>query len=406
MFLTKEEEKMFEGEYGEATRIAMRLIVKVGEALGAQKLINVNSAQVSGVSYKNLGDPGIQFLEDLVRSGGKSKILSTLNPAGMDLKNWTTMKISKEFAEKQLKIINLYMKMDILPTCSCIPYLIGNSPNYNEHIAWAESSAVTYANSVLGAKTNREGGPLALASALTGKTAYYGLHLKENRFPTHYIELKAELQNSTDYSVLGYLIGKKMRIGVPLFTDIKIPPKIEDLKALSAGLATSGSISIFHIENYTTEAIVNKKQHQSEKDHMEKISIEEKDLKSIFDEYAPTSNPDLIYIGCPHAGIQEIRKLAYILRNKKIRRGLEFWIGTAANVKILADRIGYTDIIEKSGGKIITDTCIVVSPLKTLGIKRILTNSAKACYYLTGLEKLDVGIAKLEDCVNIAVRGM
>ena len=406
MFLTKEEEKMFEGEYGEATRIAMRLIVKVGEALGAQKLINVNSAQVSGVSYKNIGDSGIQFLEDLVRSGGRSKILSTLNPAGMDLKNWTMINIPKEFAEKQLKIISLYVKMDILPTCSCIPYLIGNSPSYNEHIAWAESSAVTYANSVLGAKTNREGGPLALASALTGKTAYYGLHLKENRLPTHYIELRTELQNSTDYSILGYLVGKKIRIGVPLFSNLKIPPKIEDLKALSAGLATSGSISIFHIEDYTTEAIINKEHYQSEKDRMEKISIEEKDLKSIFDEYALTSNPDLIYIGCPHASIQEIRKLAHMLRNKKIRKDTDLWIGTAANVKILADRIGYTAIIEKSGGKIITDTCIVVSPLKTLGVRRILTNSAKACYYLMGLEKLEVGIAKLEDCIDIAVRGM
>jgi hypothetical protein len=230
--------------------------------------------------------------------------------------------------------------------------------------------------------------------------------LKENRFPTHYIELKTELRNSTDYSVLGYLVGKKIRTGVPLFSNPKILPKVEDLKALSAGLATSGSISIFHIENYTTEAVLNKKQYQSEKDHMEKISIEEEDLKSIFDEYALTSNPDLIYIGCPHASIQEIRKLAHMLRKKKIKRDLELWIGTAANVKILADRIGYTNIIEKSGGRIITDTCIVVSPLKTLGLKRILTNSAKACYYLTALEKLDVGIAKLEDCVDTAVRGM
>ena len=406
MFLTKEEEKMLDGEYGEATRLAMRLIVKVGEALGAQKLININSAQVSGVSYKNIGDPGIQLLEDLVRLGGKSKILSTLNPAGMDIKNWEKMGIPKEFAEKQLKIISLYMQMDILPTCSCIPYLIGNSPKYREHVAWAESSAVTYANSVLGARTNREGGPLALASALTGKTAFYGFHMEENRFPTHYIELKAKLRYPADYSILGYVVGKKIKTGVPLFSYTRMPPDTECLKALSAGLATSGSISLFHIENYTIEAIIKNKQLQDGKSNMERIIVEEDDIKPVFEEYKLTTNPDLIYIGCPHASIQEIGKIAQMLRNRKIQGDIEFWVGTAANIKILADRAGYTDIIEKSGGKIITDTCIVVSPLKTLGFQKILTNSAKACYYLTGLEKLDVGIATLEEIIKTAVEGI
>jgi len=406
MFLTKEEEKMLDGEYGEATRLAMRLIVKVGEALGAQKLININSAQVSGVSYKNIGDPGIQFLEDLVRLGGKSKILSTLNPAGMDIKNWEKMGITKNFAEKQLKIISLYMQMDILPTCSCIPYLIGNSPKYKEHVAWAESSAVTYANSVLGARTNREGGPLALASALTGKTAFYGLHMEENRFPTHYIVLKTELRHPADYSILGYVVGKKIKTGVPLFSNPRTPPDTECLKSLSAGLATSGSISIFHIEDYTVEAIIKNIQLQNEKTNMEKIILEEEDIKSVFEEYALTSSPDLIYIGCPHASIQEIGKIAKTLKNRKIKRNIEFWVGTAANIKILADRAGYTDIIEKSGGKVLTDTCVVVSPLKTLGFRKILTNSAKACYYLTSLERLEVGITTLEEALKIAIEGL
>lgn len=405
MFLTKEEEKMLDGEYGEATRLAMRLIIKVGEALGAQKLIDVSSAQVSGVSYKNIGDPGVQLLEDLAKLGGKSRILSTLNPAGMDLKNWKKMKIDKDFAEKQLKIINLYMQMDILPTCSCIPYLIGNSPKYRAHIAWAESSAVTYANSVLGARTNREGGPLALASALTGKTAFYGFHIEENRFPTHYIELRTKLQNPADYSILGYVVGKTIKTGVPLFSNPRVPLNVDCLKALSAGLATSGSVSLFHIEDCTIEAMIKKRQLQFEKGHMEKIIIEKEEIKSVYEKYVLTSSPDLIYIGCPHASIQEIGKIARILRNRKIKGDVELWVGTAANVKTLADRAGYTDIIEKAGGKIITDTCIVVSPLKSLGFQKILTNSAKACYYLTGLERLNVGITTLEDSVKTALEG-
>jgi predicted aconitase len=179
MQLTKQEQKMLDGEEGYAVRKSMEILVALGEIYGAKNLIKVGSVQVAGVSYHNLGDAGLEFLNELAVDG-KVRVLTTLNPAGMDLENWKQLGISPEFAEKQNLVIDAFKRMGILISCTCTPYLIGNLPLYGEHIAWSESSAVTFANSVLGAKTNREGGPSALAAAFVGKTPCYGLHLDEN----------------------------------------------------------------------------------------------------------------------------------------------------------------------------------------------------------------------------------
>ena len=154
MYLTKEEEKMLNGEYGEATRKAMEILVALGDIFGADRLIEVSSVQVAGVSYDNIGDAGLEFLNELAKDG-KVKVTTTLNPAGMDIENWKSLGISEEFAEKQIQVIEAFKKLGIIPTCTCVPYLIGNLPRFGEHIAWSESSAVAFANSVIGARTNR-----------------------------------------------------------------------------------------------------------------------------------------------------------------------------------------------------------------------------------------------------------
>ena len=184
MELTQEEKRMLAGEQGTATRKAMEILVALGAIYGADRLLPVTSVQVAGVSFDNLGEAGLEFLSEMAAHGGRARVLTTLNPAGMDVDNWKALGIDPEFAAQQKRVIEAYTGMGILPTCSCTPYLFGNLPHYGEHIAWAESSAVCYANSVLGARTNREGGPSALAASLTGKTPRYGMHLSENRRPT------------------------------------------------------------------------------------------------------------------------------------------------------------------------------------------------------------------------------
>jgi predicted aconitase len=196
MELTLSERQMLNGEFGPATRKAMEILVALGTIYGAEKMIPVSSVQVSGVSYDNLGEAGLEFLSEMAAGGGKVQVLTTLNPAGMDIENQSSLGVSAEFARQQERVIEAFGRMGIVTTCTCTPYLTGNLPHFGEHIAWAESSAVCYANSVLGARTNREGGPSALAAALTGKTPAYGLHLAENRVPGLTIRVKAHIADT------------------------------------------------------------------------------------------------------------------------------------------------------------------------------------------------------------------
>ena len=170
MYLTREQERILEGEYGEVMERSLRLLVKLGEIYGADRMIPVSSVQVAGVSYKSIGDPGLEFLEDLAAGGTRVRVLTTLNPAGMDLIDWRKLGVPLDFAAKQLKIIEAFRRMGAAMTITCTPYLAGNLPRFAEHIAWSESSAVSFANSVIGARTNREGGPSALAAAICGVT--------------------------------------------------------------------------------------------------------------------------------------------------------------------------------------------------------------------------------------------
>jgi predicted aconitase len=178
MELTQDEQQMLTGEQGKAAQKAMEILAAIGTIYGADRMIPVTSVQIAGVSFDNLGEAGLDFLSEMANNGGKVKVLTTLNPAGMDVENWNALGIDPEFARDQTRVIEAYTRMGVVPTCSCTPYLFGNIPHYGEHIAWAESSAVCYANSVLGARTNREGGPSALAASLTGKTPNYGLDRK------------------------------------------------------------------------------------------------------------------------------------------------------------------------------------------------------------------------------------
>jgi len=184
-------------------------------------MIPVGSVQVAGVSYKSIGDPGTQFLEDISSKGAKVKVLTYLNPAGMDLENWEKLGFPKDFAKNQLRIMDAFRRMGIVITSTCTPYLAGNLPRFREHIAWSESSAVSFSNSVIGARTNREGGPSALAAAICGVTPNYGLHLWENRQPTVKIKVNVDLNYNADFGALGWYVGKQVKNKIPYFTGIK-----------------------------------------------------------------------------------------------------------------------------------------------------------------------------------------
>ena len=395
MFLTKDEEEMFVGEKGEGIQKAMEIIVALGKIYDAEKLIRVNNVQVSGVSYKNLGDAGIEFLEGWAKKGGKVSVKTTLNPAGMDLENWKRLGFKEDFALKQLRVIEAFKKMGISPVCSCTPYLIGNLPKFGEHIAWSESSAVAFANSVIGARTNREGGPSALAAAICGRTACYGFHLNENRKADFVFNINCEVKDFSDFGALGNMIGKIVKNKVPYITGLKENSQ-DNLKVLGASMAASGAVALFHIENNTPEA----KAKNMIKDSAEKITIE--DLEEGYNSLnSNVSEIDLVSIGCPHASIEEFKKIAELVKGKKLKA--ELWVTTSKQTSEKAKE--YVKIIEQSGGKVLNDTCMIVAPVEDFGFKNLATNSGKAAFYAPTYSKLNVRFGSLEKCINAAVKG-
>ena len=257
MNLTPEELELLAGQAGPAARKAMEILVALGTIYGAERLVSVTSVQIAGVSYDNLGEAGLQFLAAMAAGGGRARVTATLNPAGMDVENWQALGIDAAFAESQQRVLDAFARMNVITTCSCTPYLCGNLPHYGEHIAWAESSAVCYANSVLGARTNREGGPSALAAALTGRTPAYGYHLDANRRPGVTVDVNARLTEGGDFGALGKALGQKLEAlsskPVPYLRGVA-QASGDQLKAFCASLATYGGAAMFHMEGITPEA--------------------------------------------------------------------------------------------------------------------------------------------------------
>jgi predicted aconitase len=395
MQLNKEEQSMLNGENGYAVRKSMEILVALGEIFNAKNLIKVGSVQVAGVSYHNLGDAGLEFLNELAFDG-RVRVLTTLNPAGMDLENWQQLGINAQFAEKQNLVIDAFKRMGILISCTCTPYLIGNLPLYGEHIAWSESSAVTFANSVLGAKTNREGGPSALAAAFVGKTPNYGLHLEENRVPDVHIQVNAELTKLSDWGALGYAIGKKAENKIPYITGINAAD-LDNLKSFCASVVTYGAKPLFYIKGITPGAEL----HIQPK---ETLTIEQSDIKNAYDNINDDVDAiELVCVGCPHCSIKEISEIAELLKGKKVVDGTEFWVATSRITKQLSDRRGYTQAIEESGGKFACDTCMAVAPLKGR-FKSLATTSAKGCFY-SRQNDMKTKMGSLHECVQAAVTG-
>ena len=388
MYLTKEEERILDGEEGKAKEKAMKILTTLGDIYDADKLIPVKSAQISGVSYKTVGKAGLKFIEDFSKDQeAKVAVPTTLNPAGMDLSNWDEMGVSKEFAENQRRVIDAFDSMNVTLTCTCTPYLSGNLPKFGDHLAWAESSAVSFANSIIGARTNREGGPSSLAASIIGKVPNYGLHLEENRKSSKIIEINFKPSKLSEFSAIGIKIGEIIGDGIPYFKGLKLP-SIDHGKILGASMAASGSVALYHIEKETPEW------ENAIKDDLEKIEIDKKDIS-----YNNEKNkPDLIYIGCPHASLEEIKKVYDLLENRKSINS-DLWVSTSSGVKELASKQGYVQRIEEKGGLVITDTCPVVSPLKNYDV--IGTNSGKAAEYLPTMNNKKVIFDSIEKLLNM-----
>jgi predicted aconitase len=422
--LSEQEQDMLAGQEGRAVQRAIEIVVALAKIYGAKQLVPVTSVQVAGVSFKNLGGAGLDFLCEWAAQGARVTVPTTLNPAGIDLEQWQQLGFSPRFARCQQRVIDAYTAMGIRPTCTCTPYWIGNRPRYGDHIAWAESSAVSFANSVLGARTNREGGPSALAAAICGRTAAYGLHLDGNRMARYRVDVHCALKTASDWSALGYLVGRQVGSGVPYFCmhDVAYPfpssgtlsarvladdPVADQLKTLGAAMAASGAVALYHIAELTPEA----RQANVLASNVRRITIDDLSVGYAALQSGPSSNGcrspisscpiDLVSIGCPHASADEIRQVAQAVDGTQLRAAL--WITTARGTK--QQTTAQVEAIQAAGGQVVADTCLVVAPVEQLGFRTMATNSAKMAIYAPSHSHLQVRFGNLEQCINAAITG-
>lgn len=399
MELTGFQQEMLSGKHGRSARKAMEILSTLGAIYGARQMVPVSSVQIAGVSYDNLGEAGLEFLSEMAEGGGKARVLATLNPAGMDVENWPALGIPPDFAAQQERVIAAFARMGVVTTCSCTPYLTGNVPHFGEYIAWSESSAVCYANSVLGARTNREGGPSALAAALTGFTPAYGLHLEKNRRPTLTVQVVAALSDTAAFGALGKIIGEHLQAAgharLPYITGIP-QASLEALKSFSASLATFGGAAMFHMEGITPEAGLYPQSGRA-------ITISQAEIEAAWQSLSDAASEeiDFVSLGCPHLSITEIARIARLLEGKKVKK--TFWITTARPTKQIADRMGYTQIIEESGAVFAADTCCVVAPIRGR-FHALATDSAKACYYAYAKNRFKTLIRPFDQVIEEALK--
>lgn len=411
MQLTAEETAMLNGEKGSAVQKAMKILVALGESFGAERLVPINNVHMAGSSVLVAEEAGTRFVEDIRRQGGKFITKVTTNPTAVDPTQWEAIGIPESDSILQTRLTAAYAGMGANSCNTCIPYLVGNSPRFGEHMAWGESSAVVYANSVCGARTNREGGPSGLASALTGRTPEYGFHLKKNRYGKFLVKVETRLRDMTDYGTLGYFTGRIAGQDTPVFTGVPSDPTLEQLKALSAALASSGSVSMFHAVGVTPEApTLEEAFGGGDPEQVLVFGDAEKAAAEAALNREPSDHVDWILVGCPNASVEEIREVAEALQGKKVHPDVSLWVTTAGAMYAMAERNGYIKTIEDAGGVVVRETCPflarsrVIAPKK--GYKTLTTNSAKMAFYAPGQFGLPSHYGNLERVMKAAINGV
>ena len=402
MYLTDTEKRMRDAEMGEPVRTAMEILMALGEIYGAEKLIPIQSAHVAGLSLKSHGLAGTGWAEDMANRGARVCIPTTMNVIGVDRSR--DLHLPQAWVKDQLRIEAAYERMGCLGISSCVPYYFGFVPRFQEHIAWAESSAVVFTNSVLGARDNREAGPSALASGLTGRTPLYGLHLEENRRGDVLIKVSVPLTNLADYGALGSYVGRIIGNRVPVFEKFQ-EPSIEDLVYLGAGLASSGGVAMFHAVGVTPEAPTIESAFKGKKYEVLEITAKELEEGKQKLTSAKDRKADYVAIGCPHCSLNQLKELATLLQGRRVNKETTLWVHTNVAIKSLAKQLGYVQVIEDAGAVVTQDLCTILGNPEALGFKTLATNSPKMAFYAPGSNGLDVWYGSVEQCIETALHG-
>ena len=411
MNLTDREKRMLDGAFGTGPQSAMRLLATLGEIYGAERMIPVSSCHVGGRSYLISGEENIEWMTDLLNGGARFQVFTSTNPCSADSERWKEMGLPEELVVKQRRADEPYLKMGAVPLGSCLPYQLGNVPLPGTHFAWGGSAGATFVNSVLAARGNREGSPSVIAAAIAGVTPEYGLHLKENRYGKVLVDLSGLDHSSlclSDYSAIGSYVGRILLDKTPVVVGLPQTVSQDQIRFLISPMPTAGAISLCHIVGITPEAPTVEAALGGKKP-ADKISVGLREMQSSFEKLTTTrqEDVDLVCFGCPHCSIPQIRQIASLLEGRKVHANTRLWVATSGHLKVMAQLMGYVEIIEKAGGLVLTDLCVAPgAPFHLVpGVKTVAINSARGAYFIPGACNLDVIFGDTEDCISAAISG-
>ena len=412
MELTKREQEMLEGNSGRGPQKCMEILQAYGECYDARRMIPVTSVHIAG-NYPVLMDEGIEWLEDLAQGGTKVSVYTTKNPEMFDFEDWEELKVPEMYQERQRRIDAVLRSLGVTLTYSCHHYLVGNVPRFGDHIAWASSGSQVYANSVIGARSNRDGDHVALAAAVTGVIPEWGMHLTENRRGQVVVEterLNLEGFTTADYQAIGWQVGKMVGDKIPVFINLPADSAIQNVRGILYTLTVTGAVGLVHLVGITPEAPTLEAAFGGTVRSLDHISVEQKDIDQAYREISSSSEDkvDIVIFGCPQCSVQEVQEIAALLEGRKVRAETELWICTSNWVKTLSKRMGIYDRIRAAGGRIVADVGAADGPhlyLRERGIKVVAINSARGSYYAHNLFGMETWFGSTQQLVQTAISG-
>jgi predicted aconitase len=409
MLLTAEEGAIRVGRRGEPARRALEMQMAVGEFFGAERMVPVTSAHLTG-DPESMGEAGLAFVDDLARQGGRFVVPTTTNSCNVDFELYRAFGQPEVVAQQERRLRELITAMGGVLLTSCANYQAQDPPRFGEHLAWGDTGTVIYANAVCGARSNFEGGPASYAAALTGRVPAYGMHLAACRRGTHLIEVRDQPREVSDWGALGVCVGRQLTNYwlVPVFTGIQTEPDSDALKHLGATLASYGSLAMFHIAGVTPEAPTVEAAFGGQAPRGT-IVVEQGDLERTYRSFAPEKTAvDLVVFGTPHLSVAEVRRLASLLDGKQVSASTMLLLTTSGHVKAIADREGLTRVVEAAGGRIVVGVCYYIMTPREMArryrLRTILTDSAKLANIIAAYGYNPI-FRPTAQCVEAAVAG-
>ncbi len=404
--LTPEERAFRDGAHGDAAALAMRVVVAAAELLGAERLVEIVSAHIDGCLYH--GDGGVEFAERLVAGGGRVRVPTTLNVGALDLLHPGRVRSDAHHAAMARRQMEAYVALECAPTWTCAPYQAGHRPRLGEQVAWGESNAIAFANSVLGARTERYGDFLDACCALTARAPLHGLHLAENRVATVVVDASgvpdALKRRDVFYPVLGTWLG--LEVGREVAALVGLPGTVteDQLKALGAAGASSGAVSLFHVVGVTPEAPTLEAA-TGGRAGVRRITLTADRMRPALDRLSTTAleSVDAVAVGSPHFSLDEFGELVRLVQGRHL--SVPFYACTGRGVLAALEEAGDAALLAGAGVDIVVDTCVVVTPILPAAGGVLMTCSGKFAHYGPSNTGYEVVYGSLEDCVASAVAG-